>query len=141
MKKTTIAKRTLLALGILAFTFTAWAQTEQSEKKVPNHERLLKVFSTSLENKIPGIVESTIYNVVSYKKYYPNLDYSRINNLLNEISQKHEDASIRYKAQLASMYLSEASTLDITPVPGSETHDYLFKQIAQELEKKLLVSN
>lgn len=139
MKKKAIAMRIVVALGILAFTFTAWAQT--NEKKTPNHERVLKVFSTSLEHEIPGIVESTIYNVVSYKKYYPNLDYSKINYLLSEIARENESAIIRYKAQLASMYLSEASTIEISPVPGSETQEYLFKQIAQELEKKLLVSN
>jgi hypothetical protein len=141
MRNRTIATRVLLTLGILVMTVTAWAQPIQIEGKVLPHERNLTAFATSLQNDIPGIVEGSIYNVVLYKKYYPELDYSKIAGILNEVMLENKAASIRYKAQLAAMYLSQASSIEIVPMHGMETHEYIFKQIAQELEKKLLVSN
>ena len=141
MRNTTIAKRVLLTLGIMVMTLTAWAQPIQTEGKVLPHKRNLEVFATSLQNNISGIVEGSIYNVVLYKKYYPELDYSKISGILNEVMLEHKEASIRYKAQLAAMYLSQASSIEIVPMRGMETHEYIFKQIAQELEKKLLVTN
>ena len=103
-------------------------------------QRAFKIIPTSLESEIPGIVESTIYNTVVTKKYFPRGDYSGIIRKLNEIGEKDPDPSIRYKAHLASIYLNFSGMIDVKVKHNVFDHEYIFRQIADQLENQLLVS-
>ncbi len=116
----------------------------QENKMVPQSGIVERAFSTcpaSLDSEIPGIVESTIYNIICIKKFYPQADYSDIISKLNEISEKNSDPSISFKAHLASIYLTIGDLIDVQPEKGRFEHEYLFKQITEQLENKLLVTN
>jgi hypothetical protein len=134
-------KTAFMVLILLAFSICIDAQQNYNGKQGPGVEKALQIFSTSLKSDIPGIVESTIYNVVVFKKYYPEKDYARIGNILNSVARENEDPSIRYKAYLAEMYLNSAAKVDIKPESPAQDHEYIFIQIADQLEKKLLVAS
>jgi hypothetical protein len=138
------AKRNLITV-VFATVATAIILSSNAvggEQPIYNHERVFENFESSLKrNDVPGIVESTIYTVVEYKNKFPELDYSKIISMLDRVSRDNNSSSIRYKAQLASMYLSDSDGIEVTPVRGAFDHEYLFKQIADQLEKKFLASH
>ena len=134
------AATTTLA-AVLIFAFTATSQTSAPEGRTFNHQRNFKEFDYSLQSEIPGIVESTIYTVVLYKNIFPDLDYSHLQNGLDQVARDNKDVAISYKARLASMYLTYSSNIQISPVSPALDHEYLFRQIAEQLEKKLLAAH
>ncbi|MDD8019321.1 MAG: hypothetical protein PHP42_13195 [Bacteroidota bacterium] len=110
-------------------------------KRKINNTAILNNFQMSLKSDIKGIIEGTIYNIVVYKRYFPQMNYSKIIDNLEIVIQENEDPSISYKAQLAIMYLRHANRIDISPVGHAIDHEYLFKEISEKLEKELLVVN
>lgn len=104
-------------------------------------EKSSKWFPQCLKSKYTGVVESTIYNIVLLKKYYPEVDFSRYVSALKNIADKHSDAAVRYKAHLAVMYLGFSDIINIAPASSFDTHDYIFDQISEQLNNKLLVNN
>ncbi len=115
----------------------------QDSKFVPKESVVERAFNTcppSLDSDIPGIVESTIYNIICIKKFYPQANYSDIISKLNNIAEKNSDPSIRFKAHLASTYLTLGDMIEVKPEAGKFEHEYIFKQITEQLENKLLVS-
>jgi hypothetical protein len=137
------AKKAVITIAALAITINASAQTPTDVIKYGKvkQEKIIQNFTSSMKSSYPGIVEGTIYNIVIFKKYYPELDFSAVLPLLNESAQNSEDASLRFKAHLASMYLTNEPGVEITPVSRPSDHEYIFRQIAEQLEKKFLVSN
>jgi hypothetical protein len=138
----TVMKRSILSvLAVLMLTAGVSAQEGYDSviaKKNYNHKKNLQIFDQSLKSSVPGIVEGTMYVVVLYKKYFPELDYSDILDDLHEITKSNADLSLNFKAQLAAMYLNNSSAITITPVQNASEHDYLFREIAHQLETKLL---
>ena len=111
----------------------------QSEKHIQT--LTMKNFRQSLNSDIQGVVEGIMFDVVLYKKKYPTLDYNAIIDRLNNLAVKGEVPLVRYKAHLASMYLSYGKQFDIVPVHESGNDEDVFKQIAEQLEKNLLSAN
>lgn len=136
--------KSLFVLGLLLFvtlfSIITLAQEDNSHRNAAYYQKLMEIFPGSLKSSVPGIVESTIYNVVVLKKYYPSGNYDQIMDRLNRLSEDYPDPSIRYKAHLASMYLT-LNNIVVHPMSNVEDHGYIFKQIAEQLESKLLVSN
>ena len=129
----------IVFFSISFFSFIK-AQQNESPKKMEYAKNSLKLFSISLESDIPGIVESTIYNVILAKKYYPEGNYSSILNRLNEIVEKYSDPLISYKAHLATIYLTFSNLIEIWPISRTFEREYIFRQIAEQLNKRLLGS-
>ena len=134
-------KTAVAVLILLAVSIRIDAQPKYSAKDRPDIEKAMKIFPESLKSNVPGIVESTIYNVVVYKKYFPEKDYSKVLSVLNSVARENENPAIRYKAYLAEMYLNSGSRIDIKPTTPALEHEYIFIQIADQLEKNLLVAD
>ena len=135
----------ILFASVILSSFNLYGQNdEMPTPKQTILEKAYKVCPLSLESNIQGIVESSIYNVILLKKYYPAADYSWIIDKLNEISEKNTDPTIRFKAHLASTYLSFSSLINVQP-KSHEMYEfdseYIYKQITDQLENKLFVSN
>jgi hypothetical protein len=90
---------------------------------------------------VPGIIESTIYNLVQCKSVFPDREYSRHIRWLDQTSASSKDASIAYKATLASMYLRYGSPIDDLSVFDPVDHEKAFKSVAAQLAAKLLATN
>ena len=135
-------KTDLKPLAAATFFVLAVAQQSFPVDKAFVKKHALEMYELNLHRSdIPGIVESTLYAVVECKNRFPDLDYSRLLNTVNKVSQESNGISIGFKAHLVSMYLTHSLEIQIAPVPDSDDHEYLFKQIADQLEKKTLVMN
>lgn len=119
------------------------SQVNVQGSKAKNYEQIAKrdfdLIPASLDSKIPGIVESTIYNLITEKRYYPSADYSEMIDKLNRIAEENSDPSLRAKAHLAIIYLSTSSLINVEPDFNSYDHNYIYKQITEQLENNVLV--
>ena len=114
--------------------------TKTAKQKTVDYEQtakiLFEIIPASLDHEIQGVVESTIYNAVLVKKYYPSADFAEIIGKLNEIAVENPDPAIRVKAFLASIYLSSSHIIDVIPLHHTVEYDYIYKQITDQLENK-----
>jgi hypothetical protein len=130
--------------AVFIFTVLFSCSITAQQQRVINYEQqakmLFNMIPTSLENEIPGIVESTIYNAIVAKRYYPSADFTGIIDKLNGIAAENPDPSMRVKAFLAAVYLSSSDIICVKPDPVAWEHDgnYIYKQIAEQLENKVL---
>ena len=92
---------------ILTFIFcliitTSASFAQSSDKSV---DRDYSTYLTNLNSTIPGVVESTIENVMVLKLYNPEKDYSQIIQKLDELNLGNGSKTIRVKAFIAANYL------------------------------------
>jgi hypothetical protein len=128
------------AIALIAFAIGANAQETRSADEIFVRDHAFKMLKMNLEESdISGIVEQTLYAVLECKNRYPELDYSQLLKAVDNVARENDNLSIEYKASLASMFLSHGSDIHITPISGADRYEYLFKQIADQLEQKLLV--
>ena len=137
--RTYVKRWTAAMLVLFAIAFTAEAKGDQHVSRATVQNSGLTMLEKDLQRgDSPEIVEGSLYDVVECKNLYPDLDYSQLLETIIRISKETDNPAIAYKAYLVSMYLLHSSEIHVKPVPGAETHDYLFKQIADQLETKLL---
>ncbi len=127
---------------VVIFSLTNYAQgNDNATGKAAIAKKAFEVCPPSLNSDIPGIVESTIYNIILIKKYYPSADYSSIIKKLDKIAETNSDPSIRFKAHLASIYLGFSDVIHVQPMENVYSHEYIYKQITKQLGNELLVSS
>ncbi|MFA6468358.1 MAG: hypothetical protein WCW35_05620 [Bacteroidota bacterium] len=133
-------KRILTAVALLGlFTALGVAQAKEMKFESGKMQKIVdKNIVPSLQSDIYGIVEGSIYNIVLSKRFYSSLDFTNAGEKLKQVIADHSSPAIRYKAHLALIYLSNADSITITPVSKSESYDYLFRQISEEVSTKLL---
>lgn len=135
------ARNVFLVVATLALGASAFAQPGTVERQKRLQNLTMKNFHHSLQSDVEGVVEGTIYDVVLYKKYFPDLDYEGIVDRLNDLAVSNKVPLVRYKAHLASMYFSAGEQINVVPAQDPWDQDALFRQIAEQLEKNLLSSN
>jgi hypothetical protein len=133
---------------MMAFAgYAAQAQEASGQPQPPEvryagqFDRLMKGMDFNAHRDIPGIVESTIYNLVQCKSVFPDKEYARYVRWLDETAARHNDAVIVYKATLASIYLRYGSPIRDASVFDPNDHEKAFKTIAAQLATKLLATN
>ncbi|MDX1642649.1 MAG: hypothetical protein R3220_13185 [Balneolaceae bacterium] len=82
----------------------------QNEKELFN--RLEKGLVYNLKSDITGVVESSLYNAISYKVAYPEFDSKKVKEILNRIALEGDSHSLRYKAYLTLAYYKHPSQFD-----------------------------
>ena len=125
----------------VVFSANLYSHGNETNKEQLRAEKAFKSIPSSLESNIPGIVESSIYNAIVVKNYYREANYDEIIDRLNEISEKNLDPVIRIKAHLATIYLNSSDIINVVPKHNALEHEYIFKQITQQLDNKFLVSS
>ncbi len=139
MKSRTVLVSAALAVA-LSVAVTANAQPEEGRYARYDFQKLMKAFDASLHSDVPGIVESTIYNLVQYKSFFPDREYSRLVQALSDVARSSGDSTIAYKASLAGMYLSYGTKMDDNSVFSPYNHETAFKVAADQLVRKFLLS-
>ncbi|MFA6456488.1 MAG: hypothetical protein WCW40_06660 [Bacteroidota bacterium] len=140
MEKT---KRILTAVALFGiFTVTGAAQIQEVKYETAKMQHIVdKTIIPSLRSDIQGIVEGSIYNIILSKRYFSGLDFTNATEKLKRVVSEHSSPSIRYKAHLALIYLSNADSITITPISKAGSYDYLFRQISEEVSSKMLGNN
>jgi hypothetical protein len=127
------------ALVAFAIAFTANAQESRPANDATIKKTTLEMFGLNLQTKeYPGVIEGTLYNIIECKSLFPEIDYSDFVEPLNTLAKEHGDLVIGYKASLAGLYLAHSSDFHITLMREAANHEYLFKQIADQLEQKMV---
>jgi hypothetical protein len=91
----------------------------------------------SLYNENKGVVESAIYVSIQFKNKFPNENVSTLVEALERIIKGNDDARIRYKAQLAKMYINNIDWFENLEVNSIEYEKEVYLSIAQTLSGKL----
>lgn len=129
-------RRTLMII-IIVFLIT----NNSAAQPAKNREILVeKNLIYSLTQKVDGIIESTLYNTLFLKEYFPSMNYSKVIPVLEQLSNTTQNPSIKYKANLAAMYLKYGDSLGLNPemIRGDQAAG--FKAVADEFNDKLLAS-
>ena len=140
-------RRSILGFMVLFAGIAGQAQELAAQPRPPEvryaalFDQLLRGFEMATRSDVPGIIESTIYNLVQCKSVFPNREYSHFVRWLDETSAGSGDATIAYKATLASIYLRYGSPLNDPSVFDPGDHEKAFKTVAAQLAAKLLATN
>lgn len=82
----------------------------QNEKELFN--RLEKGLINNLTSNVTGVVESSLYNAISYKVAYPEFDSRRVKEIISRIALEGDSHSLRYKAYLTLAYYKAPGQFD-----------------------------
>jgi uncharacterized coiled-coil protein SlyX len=96
---------------------------------------------SSLNHEVEGVVEATIYNSVFLAKYYPDAELGKVIDELNDIVVNSNNPVLKYKAQLAVLYLTNYNSNELNLENYKSDQAKLFRDIAEMLENNLLASN
>ncbi len=81
-------------------TSTSFAQSSDQ-----SFDKVAKAYLTGLSYSNPGVVESTIENIMILKLYYPEEDFSQVISKLEKLTLGNAKKTIRVKAFIAANYL------------------------------------
>ena len=123
----------LLSLFVLSTT-VSFGQKADKEKIV------MVNMLNSLDFGVDGVVEAAIYNSIFLHQYYPEINIQKVINKLNDVAEDASNPAIQFKAQLASLYLSNYEN-NLNFEDYKADREKVFQKIAQELETSLLVSS
>lgn len=104
-------------------------------------ERAEKNSIVSMDSELNSLVESVIFNMLIFKDNFPNWEYDRIVGKLNELAVNGRTISIRYKAQLASMFISNPELFEDINIVEKDNPNKYFLEIASRVERKFVASN
>ncbi len=131
--------KVLAAIVLFAVTTNVLAQKPAASKSF--EDRIVKTALYGMSSEIPSIVESSLFVLLEAKNRYPNEDYKKLLDKLNELAQNGSTLSIRYKAQLTSLFINYHDLLKDVNVFESENPDLSFKMISSKLENNLFTLN
>lgn len=82
----------------------------QNEKELFN--RLERGLVYNLNSNVKGVIESSLYNAISYKVAYPEFDSKKVKEIISRIALEGDSHSLRYKAYLTLAYYKHPSQFD-----------------------------
>ena len=122
---------------------SAVVTNDQNEKELFN--RLEKGLVHNLNSDVKGVVESSLYNAISYKIEYPEFDSDQVKEVISRIVLEAEGHSLRYKAYLTLAYYKTPSQFD-SPETLLSILDYkhqngIFFYLQEEVQSDQFTSN
>jgi hypothetical protein len=129
----------LVAIVLLSASTNVLANTPKPQK--PFEDRYIKQVVYSIDNSIPAIVESSIGVLLQLKNAFPNENYSKIIDKLEDLANGGPTVSIRYKAQLAKIYFNYYELFKDVNTYNSENPDEAFKMIVNKIENNSFAAN
>ncbi|MEW6701329.1 MAG: hypothetical protein AB1298_01295 [Bacteroidota bacterium] len=138
MKTNSIIKL-LVAIVLLGTNTTILAQIPITEKSF--QERVVKRALYGMNSEIPSIVESSLFLILEVKNRYPNEDYTKILDKLNELVSSGKTISIRYKAQLATLFFNYHEQFKEVKITENDNPDKYFRMIAGKIENNSFALN
>ncbi len=132
-------KKILVLVLFLALSLELSAQTRSLSNDYL--ERAEKNSIITMDSDLNSLVESVIFNMLIFKDNFPNWEYDSIVGKLNELAVTGRTVSIRYKAQLASMFISNPEMFNDMKIIEKENPNKYFLEIASRVERTLVASN
>ena len=108
-------------------------------------EKMTKIITVnlieSLNHQVDGVVAASIYNSIFLPKYYPEARMDRVLEELNEIALNSKNPSLRYKAQLAVLYITNYGNEELKLENYKKNQSELFREISKKLQNSFLAAN
>jgi hypothetical protein len=144
MKLSNVTKGMVIAVIIL-FTLSTTMMAKDPRTEKAFKDKVVKNLLYSMNSDLNSIVESSLFVVLQVKENYPNEDYGKLLIKLNQLTNSGPTISIRYKAQLTSLFINYPDFFkDIKNIKLSSDNDNpdtYFKMIANKVEASSLVAN
>ncbi len=139
--KTHLKHLVAVTIVLCAIPFVANAKEIQFVNKALVKKSGLEMLKTDLrKSKDPGIVKGALYAAIECKDLYPGLHYSHLLKAVDRVANRSDHPSIAYMAQLTSLYLRNSPDFRVKLEPASNNYDYLFKQVANQIQRKVRTS-
>jgi hypothetical protein len=132
----------LAIVVVLLITGTnVFANTPNTQRSFEN--KYISQVVYTIDNSIPSVVESSIGVLLQLKSAFPNENYSKIVDKLDDLASNGSTLSIRYKAQLARIYFNYYDHFKDIKVNSSMDLDkeQVFKMIANKIEDNTFAAN
>ena len=121
------------ALLLTLLNISLGQTAEQCKCALPNYYK-------ALNSHNQGMIESAIVNVVKLKMYSPGMDYSQIQDKLNELMENGPTDVIKYKAFIAALYIEHPERFNWLSAQSDSskitTIDEMFVRIENQLDEK-----
>jgi hypothetical protein len=131
----------MVVVLLIVGSLTVFGQSGPYAKFAVNHSRITKSYEWDLRSELPSVVESAAFNLIIYKERYPEVDFSGLVQALRKIERSSDDSALAYKAHLVAMYLRYGSDLHLVWPEEITDHEFIYRQIAEHIENKFLVSD
>ena len=133
MKSMRITKAALIV--VILFSANLFAKFNPAEK------RCVDQIQSALTSDNQGVVESAIFISLSLKNYFPETNFGKVVNKLNDLVADGSTPVIKYKAQLASLYYNYPNLFSDIKINTKDNPDTYFKMISDRLVNHSLASN
>lgn len=131
-----------IAIYVFLFTFLVLGTTAtMAQNPKINAKLVTENIVSSLNYDIEGIVEATIYNTLFLTKYYPDAQIGEVLDALNDVATNSKNPVLRYKAQLAVLYITNYGKDDLNMENSKGDQSEAFRKISEKLQNSLLASS
>ena len=125
MKTLTIITLTIILL--LSINSGIAQSYKVAKASVPNYYK-------ALNSDNHGVVESAIENLVKLKLFAPDLDYSKVAEKLDQLTEDGQTIQIKYKAFVANLYLESPEKFNWLSSEDKDKQAKLFDTMFAQLE-------
>ncbi|HEX9655175.1 MAG TPA: hypothetical protein VGA99_15820 [bacterium] len=95
-----------LVASSLLLIFCGMAYSQSVERRpVRDIERIISIYRGSLENQNAGVVEATIFHLITVRTLFPEQDYRKVSKELSRLALAGVTPSIRFKSFVAVNYI------------------------------------
>lgn len=97
-------------------------------------QRALPNYYKALNSDNHGMVESAIENLVKLKLYAPDLDYKKVAEKLDQLTEDGQTVQIKYKAFVANLYLESPEKFNWISSEDKDKQANMFDTMFAQLE-------
>jgi hypothetical protein len=123
----TLSIITLTIILLLSINSGIAQSYKVAKASVPNYYK-------ALNSDNHGMVESAIENLVKLKLFAPDLDYSKVAEKLDQLTEDGQTIQIKYKAFVANLYLESPEKFNWISSEDKDKQAKLFDTMFAQLE-------
>ena len=133
-----VSMKSMVVFLALVFSASVFAQGPKKDEQYIN--KVKSCFINTLNSDYNSIVESSIFITMDLKSRYPSENYDELIDKLNELAVEGKTPTIRYKAQLASLYFNYQNLFADIKFTDKENPEQYFQQISEKLGQRPVVA-
>jgi len=133
-----VSMKSMVVFLALVFSASVFAQGPKKDEQYIN--KVKSCFINTLNSDYNSIVESSIFITMDLKSRYPSENYDNLIDKLNELAVEGKTPTIRYKAQLASLYFNYQNLFADIKFTDKENPEQYFQQISEKLGQRPVVA-
>ncbi len=133
-----VSMKSMVVFLALVFSASVFANGPKKDEQYIN--KVKSCYLKTLDSDYNSIVESSIFITMELKSKYPSENYDELIDRLNELAVEGKTPTIRYKAQLASLYFNYQNLFDDIKFTDKENPEQYFLKISEKLGQRPVVA-